>query len=141
MNNFPRFTLNRTVVMLVPKRPFLDWVNDAAPDDAALSLADLCEDNEVFLIPQLNDEQESIQWVEKRWSILFEHMLAEWMLDETGWPQDRTLNMFREWFDIEIHTMAWDLAGEPLLVEDWHDDDDDEDDDTEHEVREKISIH
>ena len=142
MSNFPRFTLNRTVVLLVPKQPFLQWVNDADPDEQALTLADLCEDNEVFLIPQLNDDQESIQWVEKRWSILFEHMLAEWVIDETVWPQKRTLNMFREWFDIEIHTLAWDLADEPLLIEDWHDeDDDDEDDDEAYEVHGKIQLH
>lgn len=140
MNNFPRYTLNRTIAMLAPKQPFLEWVNDTDPEEPAMTLADLCEDNEAFLIPQFSDLGESIRWVEKRWSMLFEHMLAEWMLDETAWPENRTLDMFREWFDIEIHTLVWDLSGEPLMVEDWHDEDD-EDEDEAFEVREKINLH
>ena len=43
-------------------------------------------------------------------------------------PQNRTLKMFREWFDVHIYSMVWDLADEPLLVEDWSDDIDIDDD-------------
>lgn len=132
MNSTPRFTLNRTVVLLGPKQPYLDWLNEVDPEEQALTVEDLRDDNEVFLIPQYSDNSDSEKWVEKRWSVLFEHMLMGWIEDETLWPQDRSLAMFREWFDIEIHTMAWDLSDEPLFVEDWQDEtDDDEDDDAE----------
>ena len=134
MHSSPRFTLNRTVVLLGPKQPFLDWLNDVDPDDEPLTVEDVRDDNEVFLIPQFNDNSDSEKWVEKRWSFLFEHMLMGWIDDEAMWPQDRTLDMFREWFDIEIHTMAWDLSDEPLFVEDWQDEEDDE------EI-EKIHLH
>ena len=136
MNSTPRFTLNRTVVLLVPKQPFLDWLNNVDPDDQTLTVEDLRDDNEVFLIPQFNDNSDSEKWVVKRWSFLFEHMLMGWIDDEAMWPQDRTLNMFREWFDIEIHTMAWDLSDEQLFVEDWQDEEDDE-----NEEIEKIHLH
>jgi len=126
MNSIPRFTINRTVVLLGPKQPFLDWLNNVDPDDQALTVDDLRDDNEVFLIPQFNDNSDSEKWVETRWSFLFEHMLMGWVDEDTLWPQDRTLEMFREWFDIEIHTMAWDLSDEPLIVEDWQDEDDDD---------------
>ena len=136
MNSTPRFTLNRTVVLLVPKQPFLDWLNNVDPDDQTLTVEDLRDDNEVFLIPQFADNSDSEKWVEKRWSFLFEHMLMGWIDDEAMWPQDRTLDIFREWFDIEIHTMAWDLSDEQLFVEDWQDEEDDED-----EGIEKIHLH
>lgn len=136
MNSIPRFTINRTVVLLGPRQPFLDWLNNVDPDDEALTVEDLREDNEVFLIPQYNDNSDSEKWVEKRWSFLFEHMLMGWVDDEALWPQDRTLEMFREWFEIEIHTMAWDLSDEPLIVEDWQDEDDDE-----NKEIEKIHLH
>ncbi|HUX90645.1 MAG TPA: hypothetical protein VMV48_08145 [Gallionellaceae bacterium] len=136
MNSIPRFTINRTVVLLGPRQPFLDWLNNVDPDDEALTVEDLREDNEVFLIPQYNDNSDSEKWVEKRWSFLFEHMLMGWVDDEALWPQDRTLEMFREWFEIEIHTMAWDLSDEPLIVEDWQDEDDDE-----NKGIEKIHLH
>jgi len=137
MNSTPRFTLNRTVVLLGPKQPFLDWLNSVDPDEQTLTLEDLREDNEVFLIPQHNDDTDSIKWMESRWSFLFEHMLMGWVDDELMWPQNRTLSMFREWFDIEIHTMAWDLSDEPLFVEDWQD----EESDDESEDVEKIHLH
>ena len=135
MNSTPRFTLNRTVVLLGPKQPFLDWLNNVDPADDALTAEDLRDDNEVFLIPQFNDNSDSEKWVEKRWSFLFEHMLMGWIDDEALWPQDRTLAMFREWFDIEIHTMAWDLSDDPLYVEDWQDDEE------ELEEVEKVNLH
>lgn len=137
MNSIPRFTLNRTVIMLGPKQPFLDWLNSVDPDEEALTVEDLRDDNEVFLIPQYNDNTDSEKWVEMRWGFLFEHMLLGWVDDEALWPQDRTLEMFREWFDIEIHTMAWDLSDDPLIVEDWQD----EEDDDESEEIEKIHLH
>ncbi len=123
MSDSPRFTINRTLVMLVPRQPFLDWLNDADPTEEPLTAEELRDDCNVFLIPQFNDAVDSMKWIEKRWRMLFEHMLLEWIVDETMWPENRTLEMFREWFDIETHTMVWDLAGESLLVEDWQEED------------------
>ena len=123
MNDSPQLTLNRTLVMLVPQLPFFEWLNEIDPTEEPLTAEDLREDSNVFLIPQFNDSVDSIKWIEKRWSALFEHMLLEWMVDETMWPENRTLQMFREWFEIETHTMVWDLARESLLVEDWQEED------------------
>lgn len=138
MNSTPRYTINRSVVQLGPRQPFLDWLNDVDPDEQALTLDDLREDNELFLIPQFSDNVDSEKWVEARWSFLFEHMLLGWIDDEELWPTNRTLDMFRKWFDIEIHTMVWDLADDPLLVEDWQDEVGDEED--EDEIA-KVNLH
>ena len=49
-------------------------------------------------------------------------MLVDWYTDESLWPKKRSLKMFREWFDIQYHSMVWDLAvREPLELEDWGD--------------------
>jgi hypothetical protein len=135
MDDTPRFTLNRTVVLLIAKQPFLDWLNSTDTEDQALSIDDLRNDNEVFLIPQFSDDSDSIKWIEKRWAALFEHMLLGWVEDESLWPQERSLSMFRTWFDIEFHTMAWDLSEEQLFVDDWQNDDD------ENVEIEKINLH
>lgn len=137
MNSTPHYTLNRTVVLLVAKQPFLDWLNSVDSDDEPLTIEDLRNDNEVFLIPQFSDNSDSVKWIEKRWNSLFEHMLMGWIEDELVWPQDRSLEMFREWFDIEIHSMAWDLSDEPLFVEDWQD----EEDEDENDEVEKYNLH
>ena len=56
------------------------------------------------------------------WKIFFEHSLNEWFTDETMWPKNRTRKMFHEWFDIEFHSMVWDMEEEPLAYEKWDDD-------------------
>ena len=119
MNGIPRYTLNRTVAVLVPKQPFMEWLNTVDPDDQTLTIEDLRNDNEVFLIPQFSDHAKSVKWIEARWDFLFEHMLMGWVADETLWPLGRNLAMFRDWFEIETHSMAWDLSEETLTVEDW----------------------
>ena len=119
MSDHPRFVLNRSVVMLVYKQPFLDWLNIADPNPLPMTLEDLQDDNDTFLIPQFDDPQDSIKWVEKRWQILFDGLLFDWLTDDAMWPQNRTVKMFREWFGIEVHSMVWDLADEMLQVEDW----------------------
>jgi hypothetical protein len=38
------------------------------------------------------------------------------MRDEPAWPTDRTYALFRQWFDLEVHSVVLDLvAGEPLV--------------------------
>jgi hypothetical protein len=40
--------------------------------------------------------------------------------------EKRTLKMFNEWFDIQYHSMVWDLApDQPMDREDWESLDDD----------------
>lgn len=123
MSDYPRFVLNRMVLILVCKQPFLDWLNAADQNPLSLTLEMLHIDNDTFLIPQFDDPHDAVKWAEKRWSFLFESILFDWITEESMWPQNRTLKMFLEWFDIDVHSMVWDLANEPLLVEDWGVDD------------------
>lgn len=131
MPEYPRFTLNRGMVMLRYKQPFFDWLKIADPEPIPnFTLANLEDDGDAFLIPDFESSdpvdgtEDAVKWVEKRWRMLFEHVLGEWLTDESLWPKKRTLIMFREWFSIEYRSMVWDLASEPLRVEDCEDDED-----------------
>jgi hypothetical protein len=128
MNDAPRFVLNRSVMLLIYKQPFLDWLHSADPTPALTwTLEDLHNDNDTFLIPQFDDPRDSVKWVEKRWRSLFDSILVDWLADDALWPKKRTLKLFREWFDIQIHSLVWDLANEPLTIEDWGGDDEADD--------------
>jgi len=119
VTDYPRFVLNRTVVILIFKKPFLDWLNATDQNPLSLTLEMLHIDNDSFLIPQFDDPHHAVKWVEERWSFLFDSILFDWITEESMWPENRSLKMFLEWFDIDVHSMAWDLANEPLQVEDW----------------------
>ena len=120
MQATPRFTINRHLIILMPRQPALDWIMRVDPNPPNLSLDDLREDQNAFLIPETDDQEDAERWIQRRWSMLFEHFLAEWYTDEPCWPKKRTLKMFKEWFEIQYHSMVWDLApDQPIDREDW----------------------
>ena len=47
----PRFQINRAVVILRYKQPYIDWVRRAGPDPIELTLEDANDDSEAFLVP------------------------------------------------------------------------------------------
>lgn len=107
-------------MQLICKQPYLDWVNSLDPTQSgSWTLEQLNEDNDTFMIPQFVDPRDSIKWVEERWYVFFDNMLFNWDADEAVWPEGKTLKMFHEWFDVQIHSLVWDMANEPLAVEDW----------------------
>lgn len=123
----PRFTISRHLVILMPKQPVLDWLNRVDPNPLNMSLEDVRQEQNAFLVPDTLDGQEGAErWVYRRWSMFFEGFLGEWFTEESWWPQKRTLKMFKDWFDVQYHSMVWDMAaGEPIDYEDWESFDDD----------------
>ena len=96
-------------------------------EDTPTTLDDLNEDGDAFLLPHepvIDGHQDAVAWIEKRWKGFFEYKLAGWYTDESLWPKNRTLKMFREWFAIEYRSMVWDLDTTPLEYEDWSDEED-----------------
>lgn len=63
------------------------------------------------------------QWVMQRWRWFFEEQLGDWLTDPELWPEKRTPQVFRQFFDVEIHSMIFDVSGKALEIEDWSDDD------------------
>lgn len=120
-----RYTLNRASVSLKPRKPVIDWLKDidrSISADPIGALDPLDENGDVFLIPgedTIESREDAVKWVEKRWSDFFEFELGKWIIDDQLWPKNRTLKLFRDWFDIEYHSMVWDLGNEPLATEDW----------------------
>lgn len=123
-----RYTINRSIVTFRYKQPFLDWISQVeAAFGETQSLDDLNEDGDAFLLPgegHIETKEQAIAWIEKRWRGFFENALENWYTDPDLWPKKLTLKMFREWFEIDYRSMAWDLAEMPIEIEDWSDDDD-----------------
>ena len=133
MADYPRHQINRAMVVLRYKQPYLDWVKSAGPSPMELTLEEANDDSEAFLVPAydslidpVDGTEDAVKWVEKRWRMLFEHILMSWIEDESAWPKKRTLKLFREWFDVEYRSLIWDMGNEPLVVEDFDDEPDEE---------------
>ena len=107
--------INRDIIVIKPRQPMLDWINSTDPHGTTLTLADIQQDCTVLLTPEMDGPEEVHAFLYELKPLLFEQELAGWYLHRESWPERRTAELFDEWFDLEIHSMAWDLAwDEPI---------------------------
>jgi hypothetical protein len=99
--------LNRGVLIVRPRQPYLDWA--AQLDDSGL-VPDPEDEQTVYLIPEFESDDEAREILEDVYDEVFERELEGWHTDESAWPQNRTFAMFKEWFDIEFHSVVEDLC-------------------------------
>jgi len=85
--------LNRGVLIVRPKQPYLDWA--AGLDDSGL-LPDPSDEKTIYLIPSFESDEQAWKIVERVYSEVFENELNGWHTDETAWPQNRDFKMFSD---------------------------------------------
>ena len=103
--------LNRGVLIVRPKQPYLDWA--AGLDDSGV-MPDVEGEMTVYLVPSFEDDDEAWEVIEQVHTEVFERELYDWHTDESAWPQNRTFELFVEWFDIEFHSVVEDLGDEDI---------------------------
>jgi hypothetical protein len=108
--------INRSVVVIRARKPFLDWMNTATAQD--LSLDDVNTGCPAFLIEDFEDPADAQEAIESEWDVFFETWLESWEPDQAKWPQNRSLELFSQWFEAEVHGLAFDRLDEPILHED-----------------------
>ena len=109
----------RTPLIVIPKQPFLDWVQSLGDevsgiDPIRLSLAE----RYVFLIRVPERDSLVGELVADYWPDMFEEQLVGWTTDERRWPADRTRAMFDAWFEVETAQFIVDLVPEEPFTED-----------------------
>src|SRR5262245_27708942 len=108
--------INRCLMIVKPKQPFLKWVNSLeSEDNADLTLEELRNDSTAYLVPEYADDDEQagiIEWCHK---YVFEQELLAWYTTEDEWPQKRDQETFLKWFDVEFHSVVMDLDFETPL--------------------------
>ena len=48
---------------------------------------------------------------------IFEEQLGDWWNDEKDWPKNRNMTLFKQWFDVEFHSVVIDLVDDVLVNE------------------------
>ena len=109
----PIWFLNRGVLVVRPRQPFVDWVC-SFEDDGPVDPDDARDSVNSFLVPEFDDPEETLAWVQAHIETVFEIMLNDWVMDSAEWPEDRGWDAFEAWFDFEYIDLAWDLVDEPL---------------------------
>ena len=107
--------INRNVVVIKPRQPMLDWINQQSAAGDVLTLDEIQQDCTALLTPEMDGPEDVHSYLHDLKPLLFEKELTSWYLHREGWPEPRTAELFDEWFDLEIHSMVWDTAlGIPL---------------------------
>jgi hypothetical protein len=108
------YVVERSIVVLKPKQPFLEWINNtlATSSDTLLDLQSVRIDCNSYLIPEVNEIESGVAYVDEIYESLFQMELASWSEEQEFWPQELTLKMFWEWFDVEISPTLIDVSGE-----------------------------
>ncbi len=110
--------LNRSVVIMKPRRPYLEWAKtDDAEGLAESVIENMRNEPQVCLLPEYEDPRSQRAVLDEYWPALFEAMLGCWLTDEALWPKNRTRTMFDEWFEIQMCSLVQDLyLDEPLEI-------------------------
>ncbi len=104
--------LNRAVLIVRPKQPYLDWA--ASLDDSG-TLPDITGEQTVYLIPEYADDEEAQEVLEEVYAAVFETELGGWHRDEAAWPPKRDFQTFLAWFSVEMHSVVEDLCADALV--------------------------
>jgi len=110
-------TLNRSVLLIVPKQPFYDWTNALTPDLAAQTPEQTEEHNSYLLEDELflDDPKKELR---KYWKPIFLNELFGQWTDESVYPK-LSWELFTEWFDFYRSSIVTDLTDEPLYLQEY----------------------
>ena len=108
------YEVNRSVFIVVPREPFWQWLSNLPHSDLGdLTLAELQQDANSYLVPACQNIDEVWDEIEARTETIFAAELADWCDDESYWP-DLTAELFNEWFNVQLSSIVTDLADEPI---------------------------
>ena len=108
--------VNRTAVTVVGVGPYLEWTRsrDADFNRNQLTVSRVKPHGSAFLLPEVDFEEDLQEWVEENHGWIFEFQLSAWTADESAWPANRDLRMFKEWFRIDLHSVVVDIADDDI---------------------------
>ena len=92
--------VNRTAVVIKPRQPFLDWINNTPQLNLSspVTMEELLEDCDIILLPDTDSLEGAHELLEPLKPDLFAVQLDGWLCDPNAWPQDRSAAVFDQWF-------------------------------------------
>ena len=110
------FEVDRIVAIIKPTQKMLDFLLSLPHGKEDISLNQLRNDCSALLIPAFTSPKQARQFIERHYPGIFENELEAWDVAQSLWPQDRTVEKFQAWFDIEFHSLVYDISEFDQLV-------------------------
>lgn len=107
-------TINRTLLIVIPKKPYLDWVKSFG------NIEDDPEHYSAYLISDKYDEFNYKNYLKKHYMDIFEEELYAIIKDPDFYPEKRDYKTFNEWFETHVCDTVFDLSSnEPIEIEEF----------------------
>lgn len=112
MEPIPYFydSVNRSAILVKPKKPWYDWINHIYEDSPTAER----KEGTIYLLGELDELDDIERWMRVNFDHIFQNELNDWHTAELDWPQNRTYKMFNEWFSYEIHCSILDLEDDEI---------------------------
>lgn len=103
---FEDYNLNdseRTAVVIYFRKPFIEWIytvevwNRMTKEEEQEAIRDCTT---VILLPEMDTDSDIEGYLKNNYERIFCYLLNEKKSDQSLWPQKRTYELFREWFDV-----------------------------------------
>lgn len=105
--------INRSVVIVKAKEPFVNWLA-MLPDPTAISLEELNREPNAYLLPECDNEAEREVIIQRCYTGIFEEELDAWWTIEDDWPKIMDYQVFKQWFHLEFSSFVFDLTDDML---------------------------
>jgi hypothetical protein len=106
---------NRSALFIFPKKPFKEWAklyNESPIDDLDQRLSE----KHVYLLEWFHEE-DIVDVLKPYYIEIFEFELLSWNSYKNEWPQNRSIELFLEWFDVKLCDYLYDLETEEIMSE------------------------
>ncbi len=102
--------VNRWSIVARAKQPYVEWANSFDDGGPTMDLESKRTHATIYLFNALEGVPLDDMVREFFWQAIFDIELVNWMRDMSTWPANRTVEMFYEWFDVELITELVDLG-------------------------------
>jgi len=109
--------INRTAVVIKPKKPFFDLMKWVYKDhfDVEKDADYQNQDPVVYLLPAIDSIEEMEVWLSENFDVIFREQLNTAIKCGELLVEIRTFKIFKEWFDYSLHSEVWDTVESPVI--------------------------
>ena len=111
--------INKAAITVIPKEPFIKWVQSTDAEAAEISDEDILSNSQVYLVDASEDGDDSERLIKKNFKVIFEEELAGWYTDEEAWPKKMDLRVFKQWFHVKVHEIVVDIGKKLPIAEEY----------------------
>lgn len=118
-NYVPSYTLDRAVIILKKKQPYIDWIRKLPDPDLETTLEEINSEPSTYLIPSSEDNIGLVAYLNSVCHEIFAIEMGGWWTEEEDWEKDLSFENFNRWFDYEVSTLPIDLGEHEILREEY----------------------